>query len=380
MRKVYLDNHTAVKPHPGAIRAMLPFLEEHWGSSVAPHQMGQELFSPLDAAVKEILDICGAEDRDQFYFFSSRAEAISHLYFSHYLDGISKTGKNHLLATNVEEAPILMSLKRMEELGCSGKILSVNGQGQLTKEILEGAIGPRTSLLSLSWANGLTGVIHPVEDIAELCREKGVQLHVDASSVLGKRYFRLEDLPIDFLTFEGNLVHAPQGTAGLIIKEKVPFTPAVSLMAGRSAWGISALAAALEKNGLMFDHMCLETARLRDRFEKGLVAAIPDAFVLFSQAERLPNCTAIAFPGAESDALLYLLNKKGVYASLGGGHTQKLFHVLVASGVEMSIAHSALSFSLSFETTEEEIEYAIEAITASVLQLRSCSAMIRRYS
>lgn len=374
--KVYLDHHTATRPFPSAIEAMLPFLKEHWGSTTSPHQMGQELFPALNKGTEAILDALGANLEDRFHFFSSNVDAVSHLFLSHYFDSIRHTGKNHILTTNIEEAPVLMSLKRLEEVGCAGKILPVNSQGQLTKEVLEEALRPRTSIVSLSWANGLTGVIHPIADLAAACQAKDVRLHVDASYVIGKLYFRLEDLPIDFLTFDGSFFHSPKGTAGLIVKEKTLFSPPLSSMAGIPVGGIAALAQAFVDNANMFDHVCLETARLRDKLESGILKGFPEAQVFFQKAERLPNCSAIAFPGVISDALLFLLHRKGVYASLGGGQCQKLSHILVASGIDETLSQCSLSFSLSFETTEEEIDYAIKTIVECAHKLKDLSRNI----
>ncbi len=376
--RAYLDHHTATRPSPASIEAMLPFFRDHWGSTTAPHQMGQELFPALNRSLESILDVLGAKDEDRFYFFSSGGESISQLYQSHYFDHIRNTGKNHIVTTNIEEAPILMSLKRLEELGCGGKILPVNAQGQLTKEILDEALRPRTSLVSISWVNGLTGVVHPIADLAEACHAKDVRLHVDASYVIGKTYFRFEDLNIDFLTFDGSLLHAPKGTAGLIVKEKTLFSHSISSMMGTPVGQVVALAQALEEGRSMFDHLCLETARLRDKLEKGILEGFPEAVILFQKAERLPNCCAIAFPGVVADALLFLLNRKGVYASLGGGHCQKLSHILVACGIDETLVQCALSFSLSFETKEEEIDYAIKTIVECARKLQGLSHHLLR--
>jgi cysteine desulfurase len=374
--KAYLDHHTATRPLSSSIEAMLPFLRDHWGSIAAPHQMGQELIPAWEQSLESILDVLGAKKEDRFYFFSSNSEAIRELYQWHYLDQIRNTGKNHIVTTNIEEAAILSSLKRLEELGCVGKILSVNAQGQLTQAILDDALRPRSSLVSISWANGLTGVIHPIADLAEACQAKDVRLHVDASYMIGKTYFRFEDFNIDFLTFDGSLLHAPKGTAGLLVKEKTNFSYPASPMVRTPMGQLVALAQALEKGRSMFDHLCLETARLRDKLEKGVQEGFPDAVLLFQEAERLPNCSSIAFPGVIGDALLFLLNRKGVYASFGGGHCQKLSQILLASGFDETLAQCALSFSLSFETQEKEIEDAIETIVESAHQLQKLSRQL----
>lgn len=375
--KIYLDHHTATRPLSSCIEAMLPFFREHWGSSTAPHQMGQELLSVLHRSSERVLKLLGAKAADRFYFFSSSAEAIFHLYQSHYFDDVRHTGKNHIMTTHIEEAASLISLKRLEELGCAGKMLPVNAQGQLTKEVLGEALRPRTSLVSISWANGLTGAIHPIADLAEICHAKEVRLHVDASYVIGKTYFRFEDLDIDYLTFDGSVLHAPRGTAALIVKEKTIFSHPISSMIGTPVGSVLALTRALEEAGQRLDHLCLETARLRDKLEKGIQKGFPEAVVLFQKAERLPNCCAIAFQGVSSEALLFLLNRKEIFASMGGGHCQTLSHLLIACGIDETLAQCALSFSLSFETTEEEIDLAIKGIVECAHQLQTLSQQLK---
>ncbi len=374
--RAYLDHHTASKPFPSAVDKMLPYYSEHWGATTQPHRKGQELILPLEESLVAIKEVLGAADEDHFHFFSSGSDAISSLFFSHYFHTVRETGKNHMVTTQLEEAPILLSLKRYEELGCSSKIVAVNAQGQLTREMLAAALRPRTGLVSLSWASGLTGVIHPIADLAELCHQQGVLLHVDASYVIGKLYFRFEDLPVDYLTMDGQFLHAPKGTAGLLCKRSAPLIPFASGPAGVAVGGIASFSEALDENGRLFDHLCLETARLRDRFEAQVKRALPDAVVFFETVDRLPNCTAIGFPGVVSDALLFLLSRKGVSATLGGGHCQTLSHILIACGVDPVLAQSALSFSLSFETSEAEIDYAVKMIVACVEQLKRCSAKI----
>ncbi len=370
----YLDNHTAARPSLRIVDALSTFSRETWGAVTAPHQMGQESYSSLSKSVDEIVRELGGARGDQFHFCYSGAEAVNTVLFSHYLEEIRESGKNHILTTNIEDAPTLLSLKRLEKFHCVEKVLCVNGQGQITREMLDEAIKPRTSLLSLSWANSLTGVIHPIADIAEICRQKGIALHVDASTVIGKLFFHFEDLSIDYLTFDGSLIHAPKATGGVLVKAAIPFHPLVLGGSNVHTGGIAAIASALSDSSRNFDHLNLETARLRDLLESGVRDGFVDAVVLFEEVERLPNCTVIAFPGVESDSLLYLLSRKGVYASMGGGQTQKLFHTLVACGVGRMLAHCALSFSLSYETTEEEIAFAVQAIVECALKLQRCSA------
>ncbi|MBS0620654.1 MAG: aminotransferase class V-fold PLP-dependent enzyme [Verrucomicrobia bacterium] len=341
--KIYLDQHAATRPHPAAAQELLSFYHEHWGAFSSPHVMGQELTAPLAWALAEIRAQLGAHAKDPLHFFPSDAAARLEIFLSHYLNEVRHTGKNHILAAGI--APL-------DALGCIEKPLPYNAEGQITKEALASSLNPRVSLVSIPWACGHTGVIQPISDLAEICAEKGVRLHVDASAVIGKLFFRLEDLPIDYLTIEGSRIHAPQGTALLAVKQKIPFSPLAVPSYQIGVGGITAFARALSETASWFDHLSLETARLRAHFEKGILEAIPSARILGKEVERLPHCSAIHFPGVHPEALLYLLQRKGVYAASIG---------------------DAVSFTLSFETTEEEMSRALSLLILSAKQLIRCS-------
>ena len=210
--RIYLDHHSATSVFPSALEKMNTFYRDPWvESSLSFQQLSNEILKSL-----------GDGGDSVFHFSSSGAEAINSAFCSHYFDTLRSSGQNHILTSQLENAPIFFSIQRLEELGCTAKLLYPNEQGQITKQMLLAAIKPRTGLLSISWAQGLTGVIHPLADLAEVCREKDVALHVDATYALGKIYFCLKDLPIDFLTFDGQLLHAPHGTGGIICKKESP--------------------------------------------------------------------------------------------------------------------------------------------------------------
>lgn len=368
---IYLDNHTITQPTPAAIESMLPFYKEYWGTPLSPHQKGQELFGPIDQAMSRIYEAIGADFEDQFTFTASGAEAISQVFFSTYIDFTRETGRNHFLAPAIEDHSILLAMQRLEKLDCASKLLAVDSCGRLRPEILEEAIKSRAALLSLSWANSLTGVIQPIADLARICRDKGIRLHVDASTVIGKLFFRFDDAGISYLTFAGDRFHAPKGTGGLFCRKECPLHTLIAGSPNMNVGGLVALGLALQEAQEHFDAMCTETARLRDKFEDAIRQAIPNAHVFFQEAERLPNTSVIAFPGVASETLLYALNRRGVYASIGGGNSQKLEHVLRACGVDKVLAASAVSFALSYRTQEDEIERAIAIIREAAEQARS---------
>lgn len=369
----YLDNHTVTRPSPSAVDRLLYAQRERWGSLKAPHQSGQELSAFTTSSIEQIKQILGAHPEDAFFCCHSGAEAINAVLFSHYLSEIREMGKNHILTSNVAEASVFLPLKRLEKFHCVEKGVPLNDRGQITVEAVSEGIKPRTSLVSLPWANGLTGVIYPIEQIAALCHSKGVALHVDASYVIGKWFFQFEDLPIDYLTWEGSLCHAPHGTGGLLVKRGREFHPLILGESGVHAGALTGLATALLENAARFEFLSLETARLRGQLEQGIKERCPEAMVLFEEEERLPNTAVFAFPGVESEALLYLLSRQRVYGTIGGGRMPKLSHVLSMAGVPDLWARCAISFSLSYETTEAEITYATEKILEAVHELQRCS-------
>lgn len=213
---IYLDNNTTARPSEKALSKMMPFFTDRWGHPSSPHQMGQELYPAMQESYKAIYTLLGAKDSANFVFTSSGAEAVNHLFLASYQDISMPTGKNHYVASNVDEAPALMSIGRLEHLGCSGTMIHADKGGIVTVERLGDAISPRTALVSLSWANGLTGVVQPVVEISKLCEQRGIALHLDATHILGKLFFDLEEVNPTFISFNGGQLHAPKGTGDSI--------------------------------------------------------------------------------------------------------------------------------------------------------------------
>ncbi|MBA3958454.1 MAG: cysteine desulfurase [Parachlamydiaceae bacterium] len=383
-RGIYLDNSTTTKPSEKAVSTMIPFLTEKWGHPSAPHQKGQELFPHISESLENIYALLGASSSAGFVFTSSGAEAINHALFSAYFDITRSNGKNLFLTSEIDEAPALMSLHRLEQLGCVSKLIKPNKNGMITPEMVAESISPRTAMLCLSWANGLTGVINPVKEIAALCTDRGITFVLDATHVLGKLFFNLDEIGADFIAFNGEQFHAPQGTGGLYIKSGKacsPFIVGGLEQAGKRAGSINvpalvALGAAAKEALESRDYVCTETARLRRLLEQGIQDRFPESKLFFQNQERLPHCTTIAFPGISNEALLFALNRKNVFASIGGGSFQQIGLVLTACGIAPQLAQTAINFSLSRTTTEDEIDRACEIIGETATRLRKASTQL----
>ncbi|MEM8727271.1 MAG: aminotransferase class V-fold PLP-dependent enzyme [Chlamydiota bacterium] len=373
---VYLDNGTLARPSDHLIAQIQPFIKRHWSSITAPYIQGKEPFTSIDKGLRAIRAFVGLAENDLFQFCSSGAHAISEVYHSVYIDHIAENGKNHILTTEVEEASIHLIGQGFEKLGVYQKTIPLNENGQVTREALERAITPKTGLVSLSWANALTGVVHPIWELGELCREKGILFHVDASTILGKLYFKFQQLAIDYLTFDGVLLHALKGSGGLVVRTGVDFqSRTVEGMEGAdlNLPAFIGLGIAIEELDQAVDHLCMETVRLRDKLEQGILLALPEARVLFERAERLPNVSTVYFPGVMGELLAFHLREEGVFASFGGGPLQKLHRLLTAIGKDPIESRCVLSFSLAYTTTEEDIDRAIAIIVDCAQKCRTFS-------
>ncbi len=233
-RSIYLDNAAAAPPSEKSVAAMAPYWSSYWGSPSAPHDKGQALCPRLHESYALLYDYLGAHEADRLVFTSSGAEAVNQAIFSVYREVTLSTGKNHFLASLVGEAPSIMGMSRLEPLGCVAKTVEVDHNGEVTRETLIDALSPRTALLSLSWVNGLTGGVQSLEEILSLCRERGVYLHVDITHGWGKLAFDLTELGIDYITCQGEPIHAPLGSGFLLARRGVPCVP---LIAGGSDQG-----------------------------------------------------------------------------------------------------------------------------------------------
>lgn len=347
---LYFDAHVHTKPFPEVLEKLMTFYGDFWMSSVAPPNGGKQLYSQIDEMSHQISELLKVPSNVYCWPLSSSFEACRQVFSHHYLSNVRQTGKNHILTTNIEQAPILLSLNQMEELGCVVKTIRLTKDGTVDLEDLKNSIGPKTSLLSLSWVDPLTGIIQPVDQIGQICQEQGLSLHIDASFAVGKIHFHLDTLLADYVTVDASRFHGPLGAAAVFSKFK----------GDTHLLNVPMLAAFTESLRLTqerVDSLSIETARLRNRLEAE-VKGVP----LFQKENRIFNTSVIAFPHIHNEALLFLLHEAGVYATIGGGELQQLTKVLTHYGIDQELASSAISFALPPDMTDEMLDQAIQII------------------
>lgn len=336
------------------------------GSAIERMQVALEDkdFLLVDRYLQMIADLLGASPKDSFSFTSSGAEAIASVHWTAFIEIARKTGKTHFITSAGEDAALLQSLKRLEELGCFVKIAPLDTTGRIDLDKLAELISPRTAMISISTAHGLTGVLQPIEEIAALAKEKEVLLHGDVTYGLGKVLNPFEHL--DYLTFAGDWIHSVRGSGGVLTREGHPFIPIVPGKTELDAPSLIALGAAATQAALTLDTMSLEVARLRDRLEEKILTATP----LFQDTLRLPNVSVLTFPHIHQEMLHYTLQRKKVLTSIGGLRSPHLHRHLMACGIDEQMARTAISFSLSRFTTQNEIDQAIQIINETINALK----------
>lgn len=257
-------------------------------------------------------------------------EAMHYLFFEIFCEHMRGTGRYHILTQERLQEPLAIGVERLVRLGCVHKQIAVNTDLQITPELLEAAITPRTGLCTLSLACKVTGVMHPIEELAAVCRKKQVPFHVDAT-------YGFVDIDVEYITCQHGLI------------TKAPLhSRDFSSYAGQP----------------IHVEDTMEYAYLRARFEKGVLASFPGAFALFQEVDRLPRYSVICFPGVSSRALIYLLGKKGIYAL----RAKDALH-----GYEPFFAECAVSFILPPGISVSDIDRLVDIVG-------SCAHTLRNYS
>lgn len=363
---IYLDNNATTAIDPIVLEAMLPFLTEHYGNPSSSYTFGRRAAAAIDTARDQVAALLGAEPRE-IIFTSCGTESDNAAIAS----ALATTGHRHLITSTVEHSAVKNQADYFERQGYGVTWLPVNLDGTLDPASVVEAIRPDTAIVSLMWANNETGVIFPIEEIANLCADRGVLFHTDAVQAVGKVPLQFNNAPIHFLALSGHKLHAPKGVGALAVRRRTKFSP--MLLGGSQERGkrsgtenvasIVGLGRACE---LAQERIVDENTRvraLRDKLEAGILARVPGTRINGANAPRLPNTTSLTFPGVDASSLLAQLDHAGVCASAGSACTSGAIapsHVLKAMGVRDADALASIRFSLACTNTEAEIDSVIQ--------------------
>ncbi len=383
--EIYLDHAATTRMSKTAIDAMLPYMDSVYGNPSSLHSVGQAAAEALENARKRIADCIGASPKE-ITFTSGGSEADNQAIRSAAENG-RKKGKKHIVSTAFEHHAVLYTLKRLEKEGFAITLLDVHENGVVLPEQVENAIRADTCLVTVMYANNEIGTIQPIREIGEICRKKGVPFHTDAVQAAGHIPIDVQEQAIDLLSLSAHKFCGPKGIGVLYAKKGVLLSNLIEGGAqerGKRAGtenipAIMGMAAALEEACAHMDANVKKATALRDELIRGL-SEIPHAILNGDAEKRLCGNVNFCFEGIEGEALLLLLDSKGIYASSGSACTSGSLdpsHVLLAIGRTHDIAHGSLRLSLSAENTEEEIQYTIQAVKEVVAYLRSISPVWR---
>ena len=379
--RVYADNAATTRVSQTALDAMMPYFTEVYGNPSSLHTFGQEAKEALENARERIAAHLGCQPRE-VYFTSGGTESDNMAIRTAAALGARK-GKRHIISTAFEHHAVLHTLNRLEKEGFEVTLLDVRDGHNITAQQVKAALREDTCLVTCMFANNEIGSVLPIAEIGAVCKEAGVIFHTDAVQAVGHLPIHVKNDNIDMLSLSGHKFHGPRGVGALYIRRGI--APANLIEGGgqergkrpgtENLPGIMGMAAALDEAMANLEAHTAKVTALRDKLIAGL-SKISHCVLNGDAVNRLPGNVSFCFEGIEGEALLLLLDAKGVCASSGSACTSGSLdpsHVLLAIGRPHEIAHGSLRLSLCHENTDAEMDHILTAVPQVVEYLRKMS-------
>ncbi len=377
---VYLDHHATTPLDPRVLAAMLPYFTDKFGNAASRnHQFGWEAEQAVDESRKQIAGLIGVGPQE--IVFTSGATESNNLAIKGVLESYAGQG-GHMVTCVIEHKAVLDTCRSLERRGCRVTWLPVGRDGRVDPAAVETAIGERTVLVSIMYANNEVGTIQPVAEIGAICRRRGVLFHSDAAQAVGKVPVNVDADHIDLLSISAHKMYGPKGAGALYVRRRNPRVQLTAQLDGgghergmRSGTlnvpGIVGLgeACAICRREMLEESDRLR--RLRDRLRAKLEAGLDEVQVNGSDAHRLPHNLNMSFAHVEAESLM--MGMRDVAVSSGSACTSATMepsYVLKAMGLDDQAAHSAIRFGLGRFNTEEEVDFAAERAIEVVQKLR----------
>lgn len=378
---LYFDNNATTQVDPVVLEEMLPFLRDFYGNPSSSYAFGKRVDQAIEQARERVAIALGCSPSEILFTSCGTESTNAAIHSALSVDRDSQ----HIVTTRVEHSATLKTCEILAKKGYEISWLGVNEFGQVDLTELEKAIRSDTALVTVMWANNETGTIFPIADILQIVKRKGVFFHTDAVQVIGKLPVKLQDTGIHFLSLSGHKLHCPKGIGALYINRRSKFAPFVTgggQEGGRRAGtqnvaSIVALGKACEIAAANLEHEQTHVRKLRDAFEEAVLIEIPDVSINGDPANRLPNTSNLAFENADAEALILLLDQKGICCSAGSACTSGSLnpsHVLKAMGQSDMRARSSLRFSFSRFNTMEEVRLGVNVLKEAVAKVRTVLA------
>jgi cysteine desulfurase len=377
MDPIYLDSNATTRPAPEVVRAMADMLEHDWANPSSAHRLGQRARAKLDEAREQVATLINCAPSELF-FTGCGTEAINTAIRGLLL---ARQPRRRIVTSQVEHSATREMCQQLARDGYEIVELGVNDQGEIDLMHFMDIVDDQCALVTLMWANNETGVIWPVEGMAEYCRKQKVPIHVDATQAVGKIPVDVAKAQVDCASFAAHKFHGPKGVGALYTRKGVRLRP--WLIGGpqergrrggtENTAGIVGMGAAAKVASDSLAQMP-RVKQLRDGFESRLLSTIPQTAINGGLTARLPNTSNVGFAALSAEAILLSLSEKGVCASAGAACSSGSLepsHVLKAMNVNHRYAHGAIRFSLSRYTTQEEVDHTLAVLGPIIQKLRS---------
>ena len=385
-RFVYADNAATTKVSKPVLDVMMPYFTEEYGNASSIYALGRSAKKALETARETVAKAIGAET-SEIYFTSCGSESDNWAIRS-VCERLAAKGKKHIVTSVFEHHAVLHTCQALEKLGFEVTYLPVYKNGIVKTEDVKNAIREDTALVTIMYANNEIGTIQPVEEIATVCREKGVLFHTDAVQAMGHVKIDVHAQGIDMLSLSGHKIHAQKGIGALYVRKGIPVTNLIfggaqerNRRAGtENLPAIAGFAKAMEIASTDIEKRAEKTAKQRDRLIEGILK-LPRTRLTGDPVKRLPGTVNISIEGVEGESLLLMLDLNGICASSGSACTSGSLdpsHVLLALGLKHEVAHGSLRLSIGDETTDEDIDYILEVVPKVVKRLRDMSPLWER--
>jgi len=380
---IYLDYSATTPVDPRVAEKMIPFLVEKFGNPASrSHSYGWEAEAAVEEAREQVAALVNADPKE--IVWTSGATESNNLAIKGAANFYAGKGK-HIITVKTEHKAVLDTVREMERQGFSATYLDVQENGLIDLEVLKAAIRPDTVLVSVMYVNNEIGVVQPIAEIGEICREKGIIFHVDAAQATGKVDIDLDKLKVDLMSFSAHKTYGPKGIGALYIRRKPRVRLEAQMHGGGHERGFRSGTLAThqivgmgEAFRLAKEEMVEENKRiaaLRDKLLKGL-SDMEAVYVNGDLEHRVAHNLNMSFAYVEGESLLMAI--KDVAVSSGSACTSASLepsYVLRALGREDELAHSSIRFSIGRFTTEEEVDFVVKLLHSKVGKLRELSPL-----
>ncbi len=377
---IYLDNNATTQLDPAVLEEMRPYLEKFYGNPSSGYEFGAQVREAVELARDRVATLLGCLPNEIIFTGCGTESNNTILNAALQLD----PARQHIVTSTVEHSAINKHCEQLVRRGAAVTALAVDEEGNLDLEEFENAIRPDTAIVSLMWANNETGVLFPIEKLAEIAYRKRTLFHTDAIQAVGKIPICLAETKINFLSLSGHKLHAPKGVGALYLNRRAAFRPTLlggSQENGRRAGtenvaSIVALGKAAERAAEELADEQTRVRTMRDRFEETILATVPESYVNGDRTARLPNTSSLSFAGIQSDAALVMLDQQNLCCSAGSAcrtGSVEGSHVLRAMNLGPERLRGSLRFSFGRFNTEADVDKAIAIVPRVIAKLRAMS-------